>query len=368
MKELLTEIDSKPGRTDNPVSDFLRVPKDSEKEVEPEPIVPSEVPIVQSLVGEASEGINVQKLVQDLEKRARPGDTKAILRLTRTILKSMLTSVVKELNERPIPQITTEKIYDTAMGYISAVEPLVKNIEEFGLASIQEVWAPGVRNILKYAGDMITISEKPRVQQTVKFAQGISSLMAWRILCLCGAKALDDDEIDLVKQIIKEPIEVEEALGRYSNRSLIERRDLFYPDTFLGYANYPMLYIDRLWESNPYIKSYFDTLDSYQLAIAKFFILLVLVAPPDEDKHPLYPGYRLLKQASGAMTSLTSRIFASNDYLQKIANIMDISSSDLKRDWTERVKIINGVASGSWNPLRHEVLFPVSFGGERIED
>ena len=186
--------------------------------------------------------------------------------------------------------------------------------------------------------------------------------MAWRMLCLCGAKALDDDELDLLSYILREPIEVEEASGRFSNRHLIERRDLFYPEAFLGYANFPMQYMDVLWNDTPHLKLYFDSNESYQLAIAKFFILVVLAALPDEDNRPLYPGYRLLKQAGRAMSSLTSRMFSSLDYFQGIAQTIGVSSSDLMRDWTERVKLINSVGSEGWPPDIDEVIFPEKFG------
>jgi len=40
--------------------------------------------------------------------------------------------------------------------------------------------------------------------------------------------------------------------------------------------------------------------------------------------HPLFPGYRLLPHADKAMSSLTSRIFSSNDYLELVASVMGL--------------------------------------------
>ncbi len=363
MKQLLTEIDNNSERPDNPVSDFLRVHYRIEVEPVPEIIAPTEVAVAQPLVGIAAEGIDMQRFVKGLVERGRPQEAKTIMRLTKAELIPSITQIVKSLNEREDPaQVTKDKILESAKEYISQVEPIIKNIEYFGLACIQEGWKPGVEITLKLSGNLISVSERPRGGRVIRYAQGAPSLMAWRMLCLCGVKALDDDELDLVSYILRESIEVEKASGRFSNRPLIERRDLFYPEAFLGYANFPMQYIDGLWNNNSYLKLYFDSNESYQLAVAKFFILVVLAASPNEDNRPLYPGYRLLKQAGRAMSALTSRMFSSPDYFKKIAQTVGVSSSDLIRDWTERVKLINSVGFEGWPPDIDEVIFPEKFG------
>lgn len=365
MKQLLIEIDNNPERPDNPVSDFLGVHHRVEVQPVPEIISPTEVPVAQPLVGTAAEGIDMQRFVKGLVERGRPQEAKTVMRLTKAELIRLINQNLKSLNEREdAGQVTKDKILESAEEYIAEVEPITKNIENFGLACIQEGWKPGVEITLKLSGNLISISQRPRGGRVIRFAQGAPSLLAWRMLCLCGAKALDDDEIDLVSYVLREPIEVEEASGRFSNRSLTERRDLFYPEAFLGYANFPMQYMDALWDNNPHLEMYFDSNESYQLAIAKFFILVVLAASPDENNRPLYPGYRLLKQAGRAMSSLTSRMFSSPDYFKNIAQIIGIPSADLMRDWTERARLINSVPSGGWHPLRHEVPIPEKFGGD----
>jgi len=363
MKQLLTEIDNNPERPDNPVSDFLGVQYRVEDQLVPEIISPTEVAIAQPLVGTAAEGIDMQRFVKGLVEQGRPQDAKTIMRLTRVELIPLINQILKSLNEREAPeQVTRDKILERAKEYIVKVEPIIKNIEDFGLACVQESWKPGVEVTLKLSGNLISISERPRGGRVIRYAQGAPSLMAWRMLCLSGAKALEDDELDLMSYILREPIEVEEASGRFSNLPLIERLDLFYPEAFLGYANFPMQYIDGLWNDNTYLQSYFDSNESYQFAIAKFFILLVLAASLDKNNRPLYPGYRLLKQARRAMSSITSRMFSSPDYLKRIAHAIGTSDLDLKRGWTEKVKSINSVSSGEWHPLRDEVPFPENFG------
>jgi len=363
MRGLLAEIDDKPERPDNPVSDFLQVQHRVEAEPVPEIASPTEVIVAQPLVGTAAEGIDIRKLVKGLVERGRPQEAKTIMRLTKAELIPLENQVVKSLNERgDSGSIQKDEIFVKAKEYISEVEPITRNIEDFGLSCTQEGWKPGVEIIQKLSGDLISISESPRDGHGIRFAKGAPSLMAWRMLCLCGAKALEEDEFDLVRYILREPIEVEEATGIFSHRSLIERRDLFFPEAFLGYANFPMQYMDELWDDNPHLQAYFNSKESYQFAVAKFFILLVLAASPDEDGRPLYPGYRLLKQASRAMSWLTSRIFSSPDYLEEIARAIGVSSADLKKDWTERTKLINSVDSGEHRPWIRAVSFPENFG------
>ena len=100
----------------------------------------------------------------------------------------------------------------------------------------------------------------------------------------------------------------------------------------------------------------------YLLFIGCLLILVVLAASPAENKRPLYPGYRLLKQAGRAMSSLTSRMFSSRDYFEKIAQTIGIPGAVLMKDWTERTKLINSVPTGGWRRFLHEVPFPEKFG------
>ena len=363
LKQLLAEIDSNPERPDSPVSDFLGVRHRNEAEQVAEIVSPTEVAVAQPLVGTGAEGLDIQALVLGLVQRGRSQEAKTILRLTRSELTRLMDVILKSLHDREDPgPVVSDRILERAKEYIAEVEPVITNIEDFGLACTQEGWKPGIETILKLSGTLISISERPRGGRVMRYAQGAPSLMAWRMLCICGAKALDDDELELVSYVFREPIEVEEQSGRFSNRSLIERRDLFYPEAFLGHADIPMQYMDTLWERNRHLSSYFGSNDSYQLAIAKFFILVVLAASPDEHGRPLYPGYRLLKQAGRAMSSLTSRMFSSPNYFEELAESIGMSGADLMADWSAKTRLINSVSAREWRPFGRHVSFPERFG------
>lgn len=366
MKKLLTEIDNNPERPDNPVSDFLKVHPRVEAEPVPETSDPSELAVAQYLVGKAAEGegIDIQRFVDGLVQRGRPQAAKTIMKLTRAELTTSLNQIVESFDERDDrAAVTQDKIYERAIEYVSEVEPIIKNIEDFGLACIEKGWKPGVGIILKLSEPLISASKRPKGRRGIRFADGAPSLMAWRVLCLCGTKALNDDEFDMVSDILRKPMEVKEASGRFSNRSLTERRDLFFPEAFLGNANIAMKYMDGLWDNNQYLSSYFDSNEHYQFALAKFFILVVLAASWDKNGHPLYPGFRRLKQASEAMSSFTSRIFGPMKYSAGILSIIGVTRSDLEKGWAERVQLINNISSsGGWPPDIDDVLFPEKFG------
>jgi hypothetical protein len=125
-----------------------------------------------------------------------------------------------------------------------------------------------------------------------------------------------------------------------------------------------MRYMAELWNRNKYLQSYFDSNDNFHMAVAKFFILIALAVKPSEMGRPIYPGYRLLPQARRAMSSLTSRMFSSEAYLNNIAGAIGDTAANLKETWAIRVKVINEVSSGEWSPFRDEVGFPSKFGEE----
>jgi hypothetical protein len=359
IRQLLMEIDSNPSRPDNPVSDFLRPIYQIRQEPEAVKITPSEIVVAKSVAGPSSEGLNVVDFVQTLANRRRPGDMKTVLRLTRAELLPLLKSQVDLLNKTGNTQsVTQDKIMEKAEDFIKPIDSMIQRVDEFVLASIQEHWEPGIEFAIKLSGDWISISERPLDGHIIRYAQGAPALMAWRMLSLCGAKALEEESFGFLGSVLREPIEVEEAGGRFSNRSFTQRRDLFYPEAFLGYANFPMKYIDGLWSSHSHMHPFFVSNDSYQLSMAKFYIVVSLEASKINKDRPLYPGYKLLNKASSAMSSLCSRMAASPAYLKGIAEAMGETSDNLLATWSERAQLINGLGTGGEYWPGNGVRFP----------
>jgi len=119
-----------------------------------------------------------------------------------------------------------------------------------------------------------------------------------------------------------------------------------------------MKYVAELWRNEPHLKDFFTSEKDYQFAVAKFLMVVALAAPPSESGHPLYPGYRLLPQATRAMSSLCSRMAASESYLEGIAQAIGETTASFRETWSERVKLANSVGLGSQHFLHDGVQFP----------
>lgn len=359
LAQLLADIDANPERPDNPVSDFLRKPSESAYAPSPPQISAKDAAYAQSLAGPPAEGLDACAFARKLAHSGLPQAARMVLQLTRNELQPLMKKELDTLNQRDVPtSIQTKQIPTLAQEYITSVEPLIRKIEQFVLTSIEEGWVAGTRLGLQLAGDWISLTERRPSGHVVRFAQGIPALLAWRLLILMGAKALAEEAFELLGIDLREPIEVEDYSGRFSNRSFLQRRDLFYPEAFLGHAYYPIKYIAELWKDETHLHEFFTSPEDYQFSVAKFLTTVALAAPPNESGHPLYPGYRLMPQAKRAMSSLCSRMAASKSYLEGIAQAIGETSASLRETWSERVKLANSASLGSQYFLHNGVRFP----------
>lgn len=368
ITELLSEIDSNPDRPDNPVSDFLGRATEQNPVQTPVIVEPEEISYAQSLAGPSAEGLNAIDFARKLARSGISQAANTILRLTRAELLPAISQRVSELNQREVPgQIPENQTLELARGFINDVEPIVQKTEEFVLASVEEQWVPGLRLGLKLAGDLISISERPHSGRSIKFAQGTPALLAWRLLLCSGAKALSEESFIILGMVLKESIEVEDNIGRFSNQPLIKRRDLFWPEALLGNAYYGAKYLIELWDYAPHLHEFFSSKEQYHFELAKFYMVVALATPPDDFGHPLYPGYRLFPEARRTMSSLCSRLAHSATYLEEIAQAMGESADHFRESWPERVKLANSVELGMHHPLIGRLRFPESITGEPTE-
>lgn len=365
ITELLSEIDSNPDRPDNPVSDFLGRATEQNPVQTPVTVEPEEISYAQSLAGSSAEGLNAIDFARKLARSGISQAANTVLRLTRAELLTVISQAVNELNQREVPgQIPENQTLELARGFINDVEPIVQKMEEFVLASVEEQWAPGLRLGLKLAGDLISISERPHSGRSIKFAQGTPALLAWRLLLCSGAKALSEESFTILGMILKESIEVEDNIGRFSNQPLIKRRDLFWPEALLGNAYYGAKYMIELWDYAPQLREFFSSKEQYHFELAKFYMVVALATPPDDFGHTLYPGYRLFPEARRAMSSLCSRLAQSATYLEEIAQALGESAAHFRESWPERVRLANSVELGIHHPLAGRLRFPDSIAAE----
>ena len=292
-----------------------------------------------------------------------------VYRKTKPILIKEIKEKLGELNRRDIQgNIDRDKVIEIASEYISNFDPIVKNIEEFALSAISEGLPLGSDTIIRFAGDLISISEKRVDGKSIRFAQGAPALIGWRLLILSGALAIELEDFDSAAVIMNEPIEIEESSGLFSHQSLVKRRRLFYPEAFLGYANYPMHYIATYWNDHDYLHEYFAELETYQISVAKILLIIALATsvnlPENKDRH-LYPGYRLIPEVRKAMSSLCGRMASSDKYLNGIAEVIGDTGENLKETWDQRATSLNEAELGEM--YFNRVQFPIPMSG-KVED
>lgn len=365
LAQLLSEIDTNPERPDNPVSDFLGRTLEPATISPPMAVTPQETAYAQALAGSSAKGLDAILFARKLARLTPPQAINTVFRLTRAELNPLMKQRVDILNQRSVPdKIQQNQILDFAKGYIDEVEPLVQKTEQFVIASIEEGWLGGAQIGMKFAGDWISLSERRSNGRVIRFAQGVPAFLGWRLLIMSGAKALADEDFNLLGYILREPIEVEDISGRFTNRSLLQRRGLFYPDSFLGHANYPMKYMAQLWKDIPHLHGFFASEEDYQFSVAKFLMVVALAVPPNSEGRPLYPGYRLLPQAQRAMSALCSRLSASESYLEGIAQAVGVTPASFRESWPERTKSLNSVSLGSQYDRSYLPHFPETLGEE----
>lgn len=290
-------------------------------------------------------------------------------RRTKPVLIKEVKNKLEELNNRDVQgSIQNDQIVEIATEYISNFDPIVKNIEEFALSAISEGLPLGSDIILRFAGDLISISEKPVDGKIIRFAQGAPALIGWRLLILSGALAVDLEDFDSAAIIMREPIEIEESSGLFSHQSFVKRRRLFYPEAFLGYANYPMRYIANYWNSHEHLHEYFSDLETYQISVARILLIIALATSVDlpdyKDRH-LYPGYRLIPNVRKAISSLCGKMASSEKYLNGIAEVIGDTGDNLKKSWDQRAASLNEAELGAL--YFNRVQFPIPMSG-KVED
>jgi hypothetical protein len=365
LRELLREIDTNPERPDNPVSDFLEdLPVRSLPTKTTDPPAVSTASI-SSLVGPGSEELDIPSRVRVLVKRDPTRAAKAVRRKTRPALIQEVSAIVRKLNEGSgAGSLQETEIPIQAQKHIAVGEPVMQNIELFALTAVEVDWREGVKESIGFAGDLITISESPVGGRNIRFATGLPALLAWRLLILMGAKALSEEAYDLVDLIINDPIESEKH-GRFVHRPLRDRRNLFYSEAFLGYANFTALYLRDLWDKHPHIQNFFESKEVFEFSMAQFLMLVALANAVHNDDQQFYPGYRLLPeaQASRAMSALSSRLRGRPDYRDKIAKIIGFKDgATLEAEWATLAAKANQAKLGQNYWDSHGLRFPTQLG------
>ena len=360
IQELLADVDEAPDRPDNPVSDFLGRQADVEvaEPKPPEPVSQAEVIDAETLVGPMSDGVDAASLARRLAAQGREPPLNSVGRLTRGAMRETVSPLVAELHERAAPErVTRDTINAATQPYLSAVAPSLQKLEQFALACVQEGWVPGVKMAMRLAGDLMTIETKGSGHR-VRFAGGTAQFLAFRLLMWMGAKAMLDDRFESLRVILNEPFESRDSTGRSIYLSLPARRDLFWSEAFLGYADLTAMSLGNAWADNPHIHAFFGDEGEYRESLAKVLMVLSLFQPDENDQGLLYPGYQLISGARQAMQSLVDRLQASHDYLEQIAATFGEEIEIFEANWGDRARRANAQKPGSQYWLLDLAQFP----------
>ena len=367
IRGLLADIDATPHRPDNPVSDFLKRTSVPVAELEAPVAVAAELaPLAQSLVGPEADGLDAAGLARRLEASNAAGALNTVRRLTTQALPAAATHLAEELGSRPVPETVRGK-ETLAVGteMAAAAQEAVVHVDSFTWTCAELDWAAGVRMAMRLAGNLVSLSEVPTVAAN-RFVAGVPSLLAWRQLMIAGAVGVSNDSFDVLRVLIKEPIEVQSGPSGFTNQPLPLRRDLFFPESFLGHGDFGALYLYGLWDRSPTLRHFFADEAEYLLRLTGFQLLIALADADGPEDTPLYASYRLNRSAAAAMNLLVDRLAASRESLRRIASVLDESDVEFKQNWQQRAEKANSGGLGH-RYVGYRVRFPLEWGDARRE-
>jgi hypothetical protein len=354
LRELLTDVDAKPDRPDNPVSDFLRQPGQTRAVMLMEqvatPIAREEVARAQCLAGPQAEGLNASALGLLVGRERDILGLRLIMRLTRRYFAGTWPARLVELNaaQEGEQRLEEGKIYEYALPLITNFSQDIEKVEFFALSLVDADWDGAIPSLLDLAGDWITYSDEQPSGRGYRAIQGSPALCAWRLLCLVGTKAMSDNSITILKTVLRHPIESRELGGQLNMRPLAGRARLFWPEALLGYANLGVQYLSELCTRHEHVAGEFVSNTEYLQSLSKFLVIASLAVEVDspDRAYPLYPGYRDLKGATQAMESLVGRLRRSPEFLQAVAGVLDETPEEFRKAWTERARRQNSESLG----------------------
>lgn len=368
IAQLLREVDTNPDRPDNPVTDFLQ--ETSQPTSATNSTSNSGAPTAGSLFTLASESEDPIAAMRALARNGSLRTARTIYRSTRPELVTNVESTVGMLNQRQTGSMPESQIPSVAQTFISEGEPWIVPIEQFGLVSVQENWIDGVSDCMSFAGNLISVSETLKPGRIIRFATGLPSLLALRLLALMGAIALSEENFDALELIVRHPIEVERN-GTFTHLSFLDRENLFYSEAFVGYANHTFLYLRDLWQRQPHLRSFFSSEVDFHFQVGQFLMVMALASAasiPSDTFRTLYPGYRLFPQARRAISALCSRLVSVVPYRERLAQIILKENGEvLKQKWESLAKRLNDAPLGEMYWHVSEAFFPASLDSEALK-
>jgi hypothetical protein len=351
IRELLTDVDEAPDRADNPVRDFLKSRALAVIAPDPPTLSPTETIYAQPLAGPGSQGLDPIDLAGRVTATGNIGAVRTVVRLTRSYFLESWPARIGELNSNSSPgdRIKVDEIYDHSLPVIREFADDVGGVEEFGLVLVEGGHNAALIELLRVVEDWIALSERIWPGTTRKTVTGSPGLLALRLMCSWGAKAADIVAPELLKLLLTVPLSSLEPSGRASNLAMVDRRDLFWPEAMLDYADLGVRYLQEEPWNNPGLRRMFAGQDDYNagLAVFLFFAALVYGARHPQSAWPLYPGFKLIPRSSHGIQRFVAKMFADESAVDAIATAIPETNDAFRAAWPERIRLLNGAALGS---------------------
>ena len=380
---LLIEVDEKPDRPDNPVSDFLGSRSGRLKETGTNKdrlsLLEEQVQVLgrqlaqqgtgtakttlhtelalewasdHSLLDELPKGLSLEQVCGALAASRNEVLLRSFMRRSERVIAKSMSARVAELARRPSESIQRQQIPERAAPFIAEVQSIVEPIERFAIACIEVSFVAGIKACIHLAGSLISLSGQGG---GIRFAIGLPAYIGWRMLLLMGATAVHNEDYDAAGIVINDPIEVTLIGGQVSYEPLWAQKRLFHPETFLGHADFGIKSVSGLWAASSKLREHFDEKNEFDRCLVEFLVLIAIRYAHQDAQGKVevqgirqnYPGYLLIDGSREALQRLIGRLQGHPKFVAAVAKILGMDDARFTTAWPAIANILNSAELGS---------------------
>jgi hypothetical protein len=287
------------------------------------------------------------------------------VRLTRAFFNEEWPKRIAAANRTATSQsLTVDDVYAHCLPYIAVFGSDIDKLEEFGLSIVEAEWTDGVTELMRIVEDWITLSERLWPGRNFHPATGAPSILALRLVANWCAKAADLTSLNIMSVLLTRPLAIIESTGKASTLPFVDRRDLFWPEAMLNYADTGVRYVkDESWK-NTGMRDLFASEGDYLGGLSVFFFLagLLYQVRQRDPNSPLYPGFKLIQGSSASIEHFLAKISSDARLIQKLAEMANLSVESFRAGWPDWIKILNDASlggryfTGRWAPIRLDIF------------
>jgi hypothetical protein len=304
--------------------------------------------VAQALAGPASEGVDALELGKSLAKSRDAPAIRAVVRETRGFFLREWPRLMEKLNleVRASAQVATDQIYEHCLPYIQNFSPDAERVEQFGLALVEAEYEDGLADAFRILEDWINLSQQRSRSESLRAVRGTPALLALRALANWGAKAADDMLLDILRLLLTQPLATTESSGQTATLPLVDRRDLFWPEGLFDRADLAVQYLQTESWTNDGLQKMFASQQDYLNGLSRFLFSAALIHDARGETLPLYPGFKLIRGSSAAITAFAKKLSADPSLIEALAKAASEDTAAFRARWPERVRRLNDAKLG----------------------